>query len=142
MRKAALIAVVSSAALMGGCAEMGLSEAGLFGAPPPDEFAVARQAPLTVPPEFELVPPQPGAPANAEDSRRQALEALFGGPAPRSAAETALISSAGGVRSDPGIRSNVGDPDTFTVAKGTVTRDILAAPQGDGREAIADTPTE
>jgi len=31
----------------------------------------------------------------------------------------------------------VGDPGTFTVAKGDVTRDIVAAPQGDGREAQA-----
>jgi hypothetical protein len=36
---------------------------------------------------------------------------------------------------DPGIRSTVGDPSTNTVAKGAVTRDILSAPQGDGREA-------
>jgi hypothetical protein len=31
----------------------------------------------------------------------------------------------------------VGDPGTYTVAKGDVTRDILSAPQGDGREAQA-----
>jgi hypothetical protein len=37
----------------------------------------------------------------------------------------------------PSIRSTVGDPQTFTVAKGDVTQDILAAPQGDGREAQA-----
>jgi len=37
----------------------------------------------------------------------------------------------------PGIRSNVGDYHTNTVAKGRVTRDILAAPEGDGREAQA-----
>ena len=28
----------------------------------PDEFAVESRAPLTIPPEFELRPPQPGAP--------------------------------------------------------------------------------
>ena len=35
------------------------------------------------------------------------------------------------------IRSTVGDPKTNTVAKGDVTRDIIAAPQGDGREIVA-----
>jgi Protein of unknown function (DUF3035) len=28
----------------------------------PDEFAVESRAPLTIPPEFDLRPPQPGAP--------------------------------------------------------------------------------
>jgi len=41
------------------------------------------------------------------------------------------------VRGAPGIRSSVGDTGTNTVAKGEVTRDIIAAPQGDGREAQA-----
>ena len=28
----------------------------------PDEFAISRNAPLVVPPDFALVPPKPGAP--------------------------------------------------------------------------------
>jgi hypothetical protein len=34
----------------------------------PDEFAVESRAPLTVPPEFDLRPPQPGAPRPQETS--------------------------------------------------------------------------
>ena len=102
----------------------------------PDEFAVQRQAPLVVPPDFALTPPAPGAPRPAEGTAaQQALDALFGGPAPRSAVETSALSRAG--TADPGIRSAVGDPGTNTVAKGTMTRDIIAAPEGDGREAQA-----
>ena len=41
---------------------------GLLNRDRPDEFAVQRQAPLVVPPEFNLVPPQPGAPRPAEGS--------------------------------------------------------------------------
>ena len=41
---------------------------------------------------------------------------------------------------DPGIRSAVGDPATATVAKGSVTRDIVAAPEGDGANAVAVIP--
>ena len=66
------------------------------------------------------------------------LDALFGGPAPRSQVEAAALSRAG--EAAPGIRSSVGDPKTQTVAKGRVTRDILAAPQGDGGSAQAVIP--
>ncbi|RYD90205.1 MAG: DUF3035 domain-containing protein, partial [Sphingomonadales bacterium] len=45
------------------------------------------------------------------------------------------ISRAG--QAAPGIRSTVGDVQTYTVAKGRVTRDILAAPEGDGQVAQA-----
>jgi hypothetical protein len=33
---------------------------------PPDEFAVESRAPLTIPPDFQLRPPQPGAPRPQE----------------------------------------------------------------------------
>lgn len=105
----------------------------------PDEFAVQRQAPLVVPPDFNLVPPTAGAPRPTEGTAsQQALEALFGGPAQRSAVETSALDRAG--EAAPGIRSAVGDPETNTVAKGTVTRDILAAPEGDGGAAQAVIP--
>jgi hypothetical protein len=104
----------------------------------PDEFAVARQAPLVIPPDFSLVPPQPGA-ARPQDTaaNAQTLDALFGGAAPRSASETATINAAGDDPDDPGIRSSVGDPGTTVVDKGSTTRDIVAAPEGDGQDARA-----
>lgn len=44
---------------------------------PPDEFAVVSRAPLSVPPEFSLRPPTPGAPrpqeGRASDQARRAL---------------------------------------------------------------------
>ncbi|WP_380783788.1 DUF3035 domain-containing protein [Sphingomonas sp. R86520] len=102
----------------------------------PDEFAVARQAPLVIPPDFALVPPQPGA-ARPQDTaaNAQTLDALFGGAAPRSAAETGVVNDAGADNDDPGIRSSVGDPGTTVVDKGSTTRDIVAAPEGDGQDA-------
>jgi hypothetical protein len=110
------------------------SSGGIFNRDRPDEFAVQRQAPLVVPPDFELTPPQPGAPRPAEGTAsQQALDALFGGPAPRSAGETSALDRAG--TADPGIRSAVGDPGTHTVDKGAVTRAIVAAPEGDGAAA-------
>jgi len=123
-----------SAALLAGC-----GSGGFLTRDRPDEFAVQRQAPLVVPPDFNLVPPAPGAPRPAEGSAsEQALDVLFGGPAQRSGVESGVIGRAGAA--DPGIRSAVGDADTNTVAKGGVTRDIVAAPQGDGASAQATIP--
>jgi len=114
----------------------------LFSRDRPDEFAVSRQAPLVVPPDFSLTPPAPGAARpGGETTAEQTLRALFGGAAPRSATETSIIGSADGQRGDPGIRSNVGSPDTQVVDKGLVTRDIIFAPEGDGRDASAAIPT-
>jgi hypothetical protein len=133
MRKTTILLLAGST-LLASC-----GGGGIFNRDRPDEFAVQRQAPLIVPPDFSLVPPAPGAPRPAEGTAsQQTLEALFGGKAPRSSVETSALDRAGGA--DAGIRSAVGDPNTNTVNKGTVTRTIIASPQGDGREAQAVIP--
>lgn len=112
---------------------------GVFDRERPDEFAVSRQAPLVIPPDFALTPPRPGtAPTQQRAASEQALEVLFGGPAARSAIEQDALRRAGA--SDTSIRSTVGDSQTNTVDKGQVVRDVIAAPEGDGREAQAVTP--
>jgi Protein of unknown function (DUF3035). len=114
---------------------------GLFNRTRPDEFAVSRQAPLVIPPDFALVPPAPGTPAAAQvDPSKAAMEAMFGGPAARSAGESATLSAAGRANAAAGIRSSAGDPGTEVVDKGTATRDVIAAPEGDGQDARASTP--
>ena len=136
MRKLHTILLLASAsAALAGCGSGG----GLFNRSRPDEFAVQRQAPLVIPPDVSLTPPKPGAPRPTDTSaQQQTLDALFGGSAPRSDVERNAISRAG--TPAPGIRSAVGDEQTNTVAKGELTRDIIAAPQGDGREAQAVIP--
>lgn len=130
-----LVLLGGASAMLAACG----SDGGILGRERPDEFAVQRQAPLVVPPDFSLVPPAPGAPRPSEETAgEQALEALFGGPAPRSAVETSMLDRAG--TAEPSIRSEVGDPETNTVAKGSVTRDIVAAPEGDGQFAQAIIP--
>jgi hypothetical protein len=136
MRKTAtLLLVAGASALLAAC-----GGGGVFNRERPDEFAVQRQAPLVVPPDFTLTPPAPGAPRPTEGTAsEQALDALFGGPAPRSRVEASVIDRAG--RADPSIRSQVGDTATNTVAKGRVTRDIIAAPEGDGQAASTVIPS-
>jgi len=134
MRKSVpILAGLACVVLLSGCGKRGYDRAR------PDEFAVARQAPLVVPPDFNLVPPQPGA-ARPQDNATtaQTLDALFGST-PRSAAETGIVNQAGGDSADVGIRSAAGDPGTNVVDKGATTRDIVAAPEGDGQDAKATT---
>ena len=133
MRKA--IFLVVPALLLAGC--------GTFSGKRPtlDEFAVARNAPLVIPPDYSLTPPVAGTISlSAQDAQTQAIEALFGGPAPRSATETSVLDSAGRDRAALGVRSTAGDPNTRVVDKGQSTQQIIAAPEGDGTDASAQTP--
>ena len=92
----------------------------------PDEFQVVAHAPLTLPPDYSLHPPQPGAPRPQEGTATdQAKTALFG-PQPASAAtggtdtagaagdtsgqssgEVALLQNAGATGIDPQIRAQI-----------------------------------
>ena len=133
MRKALTAVVIAAAVATSGCGVFrGRSQAG------PDEFAVARNAPLIIPPDFSLTPPVAGtAGLSAGDAQSQAIDALFGGPAPRSAAESSMLDNAGRERASIGIRSNVWDPDTRVVDKGATTLQILNAQAGDSNIASA-----
>jgi hypothetical protein len=135
MRKAYFL--IAPAVLLAGC--------GVFNSKPKtlDEFAVARNAPLVIPPDYSLTPPVAGTVSlTAQDAQTQAIEALFGGPAPRSSTETSVLERAGRDRAALGVRSTAGDPDTRVVDKGQATQTILAAPQADSQEASAQTPQQ
>ena len=90
----------------------GLGDAFGLGKNAPDEFAVVRSAPLTLPPDLTLRPPRPGAPnANEASVREQAESVLLqesgAGSAESPAAtsgETAFIERAGAADVDPNIR--------------------------------------
>jgi Protein of unknown function (DUF3035) len=122
MRNALTAVVIVAAVATSGCSLFrGRSAA-------PDEFAVARNAPLIIPPDFSLTPPVAGtAGLSAGDAQSQAIDALFGGPAPRSASELMMLDEAGRDRAQIGIRSQVWDPDTRIVDKGATTLTILSA---------------
>ncbi len=107
----------------------------------PDEFAVARNAPLVIPPDYTLTPPVAGtATSSPQDSQSQAIEALFGGPAPRPPSESSLLDEAGRDRAALGARSIAGDPKTNVVDLGATTQASIAAPESDSNIASAQVP--
>ena len=120
---------------LAGCASL------MGGSTTPDEFAVARNAPLIIPPDYTLAPPVAGtAGLSPADSQAQAIDALFGGPAPRSTSESGLLERAGRDRAEIGARSNVGDLNTRIVDKGSATSVILATQEGDSSVATTQVP--
>ena len=126
--------VLLSAVVLSGCGALRSRGA-------PDEFAVARNAPLVIPPDYTLTPPVAGAVLGTpQDAQQQAIDALFGGPAPRSPAEISLLEQAGRDRAAIGARSIAGDPGTTIVDLGAVTRTILAAQPADSSIASAQVP--
>jgi hypothetical protein len=134
MRKALTVLVLAAAVTTGGCSIL------KGHANSPDEFAVARNAPLIIPPDFSLAPPVAGtAGLSPSEAQQQAIDALFGGPAPRSPGETGLLDAAGRSDAALGIRSQVWDPDTRIVDKGPTTVQILTAANSSTNIASAQT---
>lgn len=72
--------LVLASAMLSGC-----GSTGVFDRERPDEFAVTRNAPLTVPADLNTLPaPQPGAERpQAVDTKKTLLDAMFGDSAPK-----------------------------------------------------------
>lgn len=145
MNRKLILAVSASAMLLGlsGCASVSDAYQALYdwdirGDSAPQTPPTSRVAPLVVPPDYALKPADTAPVRTSEGGQEQVLDALYGGTAPRSNGERSVVSSAG--NADTGIRSTVGDPETNTVNKGSITRDIIAAPEGDGQSAQAAIP--
>jgi len=128
-----VLAGLTLAAVFSGCS--GLSESLGFGKKSPDEFTVVKRAPLVLPPNYNLRPPQPGAARPQElqpsESARVALLTSAGG-APRqapgqqySAGETAILRAAKADAADPEIRQIVERETTAQVAKSESFTDRL-----------------
>ena len=89
---------------------------------PPDEFAVFARAPLSMPPDYGLRPPTPGAPSESLAARESAKDVILAqggaggsaGGAQRAAAAAdtspgtmALLDRTGGLTAQPAIREQV-----------------------------------
>lgn len=96
-----LLAAIALVAL-GGCAGEDITRTFGLVRDAPDEFQVTTRAPLSMPPDFSLRPPRPGATRPQEQSTRSAAEsalvpqsALDSGGAAPSAGQQALLGQAG-----------------------------------------------
>jgi hypothetical protein len=91
---------------------------------PPDEFQVSSRAPLTVPPDFNLRPPQPGQPRPQEGPTREQAAAVLAGRqgvvvgssappgATNSPGEAALLAAAGPAPPE-NVRARIDDETTL-----------------------------
>lgn len=136
-RVALTLAVGAFAAALSGCESvrdaMGASKA------PPDEFAVLTAAPLIVPPDYNLRPPQPGAPSrNIQDPSVQAQSALYStgpGTVPAteptySDAERALLARTGAGNVDPSIRQTIASETGYQSNDAALTDRVLGSGGG------------
>ncbi|HUO99492.1 MAG TPA: DUF3035 domain-containing protein [Rhizomicrobium sp.] len=132
LRAAALVVVAAGA--LAGCDT--LRDAAGMSKSAPDEFAVLTKAPLTIPPDYNLLPPRPGAvPTNQTDPTDTAQTALFGSdpatvasqlPDTYSEGERMLLANAGIQGADPAIRQHLAsDNKNMVGADDSFTNDIL-----------------
>jgi hypothetical protein len=116
--------VAAAALLLSGCSEarrtLGIEKT------PPDEFNIVSRAPLSMPPDYSLRPPQPGVGRPQEVApRQQARQTVFRAGeqqaslssrrAGRSDAEAAFLNRANAADADPNIRAVVNEETTRLV---------------------------
>lgn len=115
----ALISVFIGAGFVSACSSDLKSTFGL-NKRAPDEFAVPTRAPLSLPPDYSLRPPEPGAPRpNQTTAREEAERVVFRREPERvaldqeaakrglSQGEAALLSEANALETDPTIRATI-----------------------------------
>ena len=94
----------------------------------PDEFAVESRAPLTIPPDFELRPPSPGAPRPQEKAAnqqaKQAIEQAGAGEPGKQAPDFRLRRTEDGLP-DIGRRSGQAPDPTAAVADQSLSSKLL-----------------
>ena len=109
-------AIAALVLVLAGCE--GTAESLGLGRNPPDEFAVVERPPLSLPPDYELRPPRPGAPRPQDVKMpERASKTLFGssagngtflagetGTLEASDSEKALMTAAATTKADPNIR--------------------------------------
>lgn len=122
LSRLALLGILVVLSGCGGAQALGL------GRNAPDEFAVVERPPLSLPPEFALRPPQPGAPRPQEVSMpARASSVLFGAGSSKTAGEESdveksILDAAGATKADPAIREVI---DRETAQKAVGSRHLL-----------------
>jgi hypothetical protein len=132
-----LVSLLALGACSGAKEQLGLNRKA------PDEFAVAKRAPLAMPPDYSLRPPTPGAPRPQEmQSEDEAAQVVLGGASAKSAApakgESALLQQAGAQAAEPNIRMIVDRETAATAPKQqTVAKKLLNIGSNKNKEPAA-----
>jgi hypothetical protein len=144
-RLALSLALAGTAAALSGCSSIRDAMGGTKA--PPDEFAILTAAPLIVPPDYNLRPPEPGAPArNQADPATAARSALYTGSPEAAAAalgstysdgEKSLLARSGASNVDPSIRRTIATETRYDSGDPTLTDRVLSGGGGAAQPAPA-----
>lgn len=152
-RMLSLAALGALSLSLAACGGDSLKETLGYGKNAPDEFAIVTKAPLVIPPDFSLRPPQPGLARPQEAAFEPSLaaeRALTGGNSGDAAAlsttgsagEQALLANTGGDEANPRIRQVVNNETRTLVEKDkSFTDDVLfwqQKPPADARTVDAE----
>jgi hypothetical protein len=111
-----LVALIAILPVLSGCGDL-RSAAGLDRRSP-DEFAVVRRAPLTVPPDFRLPDPAERSAELSDQHANQARQILTGqtdgaeGNSELTSGEQSLLGAAKATNIDPSIRQEINEQDS------------------------------
>ncbi|MFA5122745.1 DUF3035 domain-containing protein [Zavarzinia sp.] len=126
----------------------------------PDEFSVVTAAPLVVPPDYSLRPPEPGAaPTQQGNTEHRASEAVFGATLPGGPAagapvgtgvaaapgplEQQFLTQAGAGNADPQIRATLNRESGALVDKSqSFARELLGLPATDPTDIVVNASQE
>ncbi len=136
---------LGTAFLLAGCESGGLARNFGLTRDAPDEFTVTTRAPLSMPPDYNLRPPRPGAPRPQEQSeQRQAEEILvpqaaLSGPrnGSTSAGQAALLQRSG-PDAPADIRRRVDQDSRLEKADESMIDKLLYWRKGGSKEALVD----
>ncbi len=126
---ATLPLLILAAGLLGGCGDA--RKALGFDKSSPDEFKIVSRAPLSLPPDYALRPPQPGAVRPQEQAIPQRAQAAVTGvagtparandaPVSGSVGENALLAKVGAARANPDIRDII-DRESTSLVEADIT---------------------
>jgi len=147
-RLALALVLAGTASVLSGCG--GLRDALGGGKAPPDEFTVVTAAPLIVPPDYNLRPPQPGAASrNTQDPAAQARAALYSETPEAAAAamgstysdgEKTLLARSGAANVDPSIRQTISTETGYESSDPNLTDRVLSGSSAPAPAPDAATP--
>ncbi|MEO1399071.1 MAG: DUF3035 domain-containing protein [Pseudomonadota bacterium] len=126
MKTALIVSTFFAGILVSGCAALG-------GTNSPDEFRVVKKAPLVIPPEYSLRPPEAGAGTPFEvDESRAGTASAFGTDIGQnaSAVERALVAAADANAVSPVIRQQVDWEEANVIRKSQSVSDRVVNSDG------------